>query len=336
MAPPSTRNREIGPILSGYIRYRFLFLMTLLFFAGIVLILVAAPGRSREDLMRDLGIGLFVAGTVGLGAEFFARKEMQTEFRFLVEDTVREPVLEQVKEGDRQAHEKIDEMRRFQDTVSCNIDEIRDLLWNNNLREMGVLQIHADRDKADFRRWLSQAKPGSTIRLMALCMNPATMTERLIRGKLEEGCSFRLLLVDPYSSFLDQRAHEEEPNSEENFKEQVRKWAESHLHFAQNLEARLAQRFELGFYRAAPSFIADNEISMLMGSYLNGCRGDDCPHLELQIKPGGAYEPFRRHFESLWAERLTLPERRRQAQPVEKDRRGLYMIEPSEQESQAV
>jgi hypothetical protein len=336
MVYPIRSNPKLGPILNGYIRYRFLFIMTTLFFTGILMIVKAVPDTRSGDLMTEFGIGLFIAGTVGLGVEFFARKEMQSELRLLVEDTVCEPVMELVGQGDERTQDKIDKMQEFQGSVSTRIDEIRFLLWNNNLRELGVREVHTDRDKADFRRWLASARPGSTIRLMALCLNPATTNwnERLIRGKLLEGCTIRLLLLDPYSPFLDQRAHEEEPKTEEPFKERVRKWAESHQQFARSLEASQTKGFELGFYRAAPSFIADNETSMLVGFYLNECRGDDCPHLELEIKPGGVYKPFRQHFESFWVQRLSLPERRHQAQQVEKDRRGLYAIEHSGQESQ--
>lgn len=288
------------------VTYLFLLLMSAFLLTGIVLIQRA--GADTHELLRDIGIGLFVAGTVGLGVEFFVRREMEKEFRAGIDESVKE-------------------LQEIQATTSDNVDEIRHLLWNNNLREMGVRQIYSSRDKAEFVKWLANAVPGSTVRLMALCLNPATVSERLLERKLREGCRIKLLLLDPYSAPLDQRAHEEARGREETFKTRVRQWAAIHQEFVNSMEPDLKGRFELGFYVAAPScFVADDERSMLVGFYLNNCRGDDCPHLELEVKPGGAHEAFRRHFDSLWAHRLPQPDRRRETRKVEKDRRGMRAV----------
>lgn len=328
---------NIRALISTVVKYRFFILMMLLFFSGILLMIGANP--ETHEVIRDLGIGFFVAGTVGLGVEFFVRREMEREFRVLVDETIDDltspqfnRIVERIESADQRSHE-------FQTGISPRVDEIRDLLWNNNLRSMGVRQVHPDREKASFVKWLASAEPGSTVRLMALCLDPSTThaREKLIRGKLREGCKIRLLLLDPYSVFLNQRAREEAPKAEDAFKERVRTWAEVHYRFVHSLEPELAENFELGFYQAAPTcFIADNEASMLVGFYLHGCRGDDCPHFELEIKPGGAYEQFRNHFESVWTLRLPRPERRKRTQKVEKDRRGLYAVQEPGRETQAV
>ncbi|MEA2559381.1 MAG: hypothetical protein QOH06_885 [Acidobacteriota bacterium] len=294
----------IRQLIGKVVTHRFLLMMTFFFFSGLLLIRKADSG----DLMRDIGIGLFVAGTVGLGVEWFVRKEMEMEFRAGFD-------------------ESIEKLRDLQADASTRVDEIRHLLWNNNLREMGVRQIYASRDKAEFVEWLTSAVPGSTVRLMALCLNPATVSDKLILKKLRQGCKIKLLLLDPYSSPLDQRAREEAQGKEETFKARVRQWAATHQEFIDNLEPDLPGSLELGFYVAAPAcFIAENESSMLVGFYLNNCRGDDCPHLELEVKPGGAYEAFRRHFDSLWAQRIPKPDRRRETRKVEKDRRGMRAV----------
>jgi hypothetical protein len=148
----------------------------------------------------------------------------------------------------------------------------------------------------------------------------------LLVDRLKRGCRIKWLLLDPNSDVVEKRA-ESEGQTALAFKRDVESWSALHQLFIQSLPSELRERIELRHYADFPCyFLVDNGAFMLVGSYLRSCRGEEVPHLELEIKEGGAYKPFRKHFESLWAAaaaRKTLPfeDRRRVSVPVVKERR---------------
>ncbi|MFL6237619.1 MAG: hypothetical protein ACJ76N_31165 [Thermoanaerobaculia bacterium] len=301
------------------IQFLFLFLMTLLSCAGLVLIFNYAPWHLGEA-GRDIGISMLIAGTVGLGVELSTRKEMERVLGDLIEEKLAEAT------SDRFA---------VLETALPRLDEIRDLVVRESgLQDAGVKRLSRRREDNLLQEFVERAAPGSTIRVMAICLNTLANNrgKDLFKRKLLEGCRIRLLLLDPDdSTALEERARQENRTSEEelrDFKERVQTWGSVHKNAIQKLAAdkTLTGSIELGYYQSLPScFLIDNGHAMLVGFYLHGCRGEKCPHLEIENRQNGFYLQFDQHFETLWARRITPFDRRRKEEPVEVERRGLRL-----------
>ncbi|MFL6262872.1 MAG: DUF5919 domain-containing protein [Thermoanaerobaculia bacterium] len=301
------------------IQFLFLFLMTLLSCAGLVLIFNYVPWHLGEA-GRDIGISMLIAGTVGLGVELSTRKEMERVLGDLIEEKLAEAT------SDRFA---------VLETALPKLEEIRDLVvQESGLQDAGVKRLSRRREDNLLQEFVERAAPGSTIRVMAICLNTLANNrgKDLFKRKLQEGCRIRLLLLDPDdSTALEERARQENRTSEEelrDFKERVQTWGSVHKNAIQKLAAdkTLTGSIELGYYQSLPScFLIDNGHAMLVGFYLHGCRGEKCPHLEIENRQNGFYLQFDQHFETLWARRITPSDRRRKEEPVEVERRGLRL-----------
>jgi hypothetical protein len=291
------------------------------------------PSSIWLHLSRDIGIALMVAGTVGIGAEFVARKEGME----LVETVVRES-LEEV--------------------VEPKLDELKGLIRSDRFRILGVRDVFPDRSENSYREYIKEATPGNEIRLLGISMGylASKDVQEDIRHKLDAGCTVKLLLLNLDSQYHLKRAVEEarqlegtsfeEQRSIRAFLRDASLWSSVYEDFAGNLSPELSRRFKLRYYDAPPGFfLIDNGSKMLVGFYLRGCSGDKCPHFEL-TKGGAAYDKFSSHFDLLWKwpEELvtapmgeavlpaptTLVERRKVSIPVPSDRRMQPLAEVSE------
>lgn len=277
----------------------FLFLMVVMTFAGIALIVF---GRDLGEVVRDLGISLLIAGTVGLAVELYNRRRGEELLTQLIRDAV-------------------------QNLTGPQFDRLVSLIQHDSLRELGVRKIFLNRLTNDFVDYVRQARPNSEIRLLGISMSKLADrdVQEMIIDKLRSGCRFKWLLLDPDSEAVARRA-EAEGWQPAIFRKEVEVWSLNHQVFVERLEEGVRSNIELRHYRHTPCcFLVDNGNVMLVGFYLRSCSGEKVPHLELEIKEGGAYLSFRRHFDSLWMEaaRKSLPfeERRKAARPVKEERR---------------
>ncbi len=302
LVPSPDQKSDLRPTL---VKYRFLILAMVIFFAGLLLLIFA---EELGEVWRDLGISFIVAATVGLGVEFYTRREAER----VVEDK-----LGQVIEA----------------LMWPRLLVLQDLIQNNSLRALGVKQVYIDRLKLDFLHYIRDAQPGCEVRLMGICMNRLANQEAqaILRERLNSGCSVKLLLLEPDSQFVATRAVEECRDAEQ-FQADVKGWDEFHQRFWKRLPAGLRERMEIRHYDSAPDyFIVDNDQMMLVSFYLRGQRGERVPHIELEIKENGAHVAFRRHFDAIWAASasgqgalpapVSLADRRQISVPVPKERR---------------
>jgi hypothetical protein len=341
MSPNEMLRSSLRELREKLVRFWFLFLMTLLSVLGFGLVLVIHYASwPLGEAWRDIGISMLIAGTVGLGVELFCRKEMERVLGDLIEERVvqstgdRFTALEtRLQDVDRQARLDAQNLLDLQGGVLPSLEVIRNLVVRESgLQEVGLKRLSRHREDNLLQEFIERATPGSTIRVLALCLNSLANNpgRDLFKRKLREGCHIRLLLLDPNEcAALEERARQENRTTEEDiraFKERVQTWASVHRNAVQNLIAdkTLTGSIDLGYYQSLPScFLVDNGNAMLVGFYLHGCRGDRCPQLEIENRQNGFYQQFERHFETLWARRTMPFDRRQKEEPVEDERRGL-------------
>jgi hypothetical protein len=283
------------------------------FAIGSVLVVAAAVlepyiVRLAFDVLRDLGISLMIAATVGLGVEYYTRKHGEAVLNQMMGEAIN-----------------------------------RYVFHNDRLHSLGLKQMCINRSELDILKSIRDTEPGGNIQILAMCMDELTHNtgQRIIKTKLEEGCSIKLLLINPESPYVRERglAEKQEEGPElDDFVNKVRYRDSMHQSFIEALPVDLQEKIEVRHYDSAPSlFIVDNDTTMLIGFYLFGYRGEEVPHLELETKKGGAHVPFREHFEALWStaticiggSRTEAPnwderrrgERRKLSLPVNPDRR---------------
>lgn len=319
--------------------YKFAILMLVFFFCGLILVLF---GEEHVGVVfRDIGIALLIAGTVGLGVEFVARKEADKVLLYIARRSIEEhawPKLREIGEAvdglGTRSSQGMEQVLSVSRNLEAKIQEVGFLLVSNNLRAYGVTQMYSTRTP-DLVSYINQAPRGSTIRLLAISLNrlASDAAETVIRRKLEEGCAIEALVIDPESRYVRIRALEEfekRPATEaevgsfvEAFVEKVRHRDYLLRNMLYDLPDHLRSRIEIRRYDAPTSyFLMDNNRTVLVGFYLRGLRGEECPHIELEVREGGAYHPFRRHFDAWW-DAPYLVDRRREAVPVDIERRRL-------------
>ncbi len=258
------------------------------FIIGLLLIIAGDMVTSSlaSHLIRDIGISFLVAAIVGFGVDLYTRIEGE--------------------------------------------QRLRRILTPDGVRILGIKEVYADRLKLDFLGYIKAAKPGCDIRFLGISMNRLANLEAqaVLKEKLQSNCSIKLLVLDASADeALTERARAERIEDIGQFKDETLRWSQSLDAFVQGLSSPLRERIEIRQYRSSPTyFIVDNDRTMLLGFYLRAHRGEDVPHIEMEIKTGGAYSAFRDHFEKLWAESsqgqlLAFVDRRQQHLPVQKDHR---------------
>lgn len=275
-APSSPASAPVHQVIH---KYRFIILSLLLVVAG-GLLHSSGPLFGWPVFIADMGVAFVAAGTVGLGIEYYTRKQ----FDELVEASVREAI-------DRS------QLRR-------TVEELATLgSLGREMSEKGVRDLHRGRHSIDFPSLIEGAPPGSHISLLGVCLRgflDEGSHARFLR-KLEDGCRIRLLILDPEAEAVRQLADEERRDPDE-LRIDIQAASTLHRNLIQHrvpLEHR--DHVELRYYASAPRlFVLATAEAVVVGPYLRGRGGEFFPHLELTASGGGVCQAFLDHFESLW------------------------------------
>jgi hypothetical protein len=100
---------------------------------------------------------------------------------------------------------------------------------------------------------------------------------------------------------VKRRAVEEERNYEE-WREELIEHANLHERFINNrVPDEFRKNIIIRYYDAPPVFsMFKNNDTMVVGFYLFGQEGVFSPHIEFELKEGGLYSYFEKHFDAVW------------------------------------
>jgi hypothetical protein len=270
----------LSQLKSLLLRYHFIIMALVMVMLGFLLI-TYGKDLSHGETWRDFGIAFLTAGTLGIGVEFYTRKQFET----LIADRILEAI-----EGS---------------SVPPKLDDLTNLLsLGNEMTSLGLRKIHKSNAPAiDFYGLLEAADEGTEIRLLGVCMMSFTNgpIQSLLHAKLAQGCTIKFLTMDSDSEFVKLRAMEEE-RSLEDIRTEIQATNSLHRNFINlRIPAKLRQNIELRHYDLPATYlIVSTSKTMIVGFYLRKGRGEQFPHLELEAKGGGIYASFQQHFDSLW------------------------------------
>lgn len=175
-------------------------------------------------------------------------------------------------------------------------------LFTYDLLILGIRHFHKERSEARLVEHLEAAQPGSQINILGIALTDLVQTRMraAVKAKLEQGCQFRLLTLDPDSPHGEQKAMEENRHFSE--------WAahlKTHREALQTLPnlvaPELRKNIVLAEYDAPPHYFIFMTIkTIVVGFYVRDRFGTDSFHLELDVKENGVYIQFYNHFRSLW------------------------------------
>jgi len=168
----------LSQLKSLLLRYRFILMALVMAMLGFLLIAFVKNG----EIWRDFGIALLTAGTLGIGVEFYTRKEFET--------LIAERILEAI-EGS---------------SVPSKLDDLNHLLsLGNEMTSLGLRKIYKSNAPAiDFYGLLEAADEATEIRLLGVCMMSFTNgpMQSLLHMKLAQGCTIKFLTMDSDSEFV--------------------------------------------------------------------------------------------------------------------------------------
>jgi len=270
----------LSQLKSLLLRYRFIIMALIMAMSGFLLI-VFEKNLPHGEIWRDFGIAILTAGTLGLGIEFYTRRQFET--------LIAERMLDAIEIS----------------SLPTRLDNVHHLLsFGAEITSLGLRKIHTINSPAiDFLGLLEAADPGSEIRLLGVCMMSFTNgpIQMLLQRKLEQGCTIKLLTMDSKSEFVKLRA-EEEGRTYEDIQNEIESTNKLHHGFINfRIPANLRENIELRHYDLPATYlIVSTDRTMIVGFYLRKGRGEHFPHLELEAKGGGIYASFLQHFDSLW------------------------------------
>lgn len=252
---------------------------------GGVILLIVAQAFLQDGVLRSVlssfGCALIPAGTIIIAYEYYMRKEFLAHVQHSVQKALNESDL----------------TRRV-----TELDKLISL--TNDLRPFGLQKVYRDRMEIDVRELIASATPGRDIKMLGaalMCLNPWE-TQQVIIEKLREGCTFKLLSLDPKSEFVKQRAREEHREVDE-IQHVIQNTCEISESFISTLPDDYRQKITLLHYDAPPMcFLVSNGDTMIVSFYLREQRGENFPHFQIEIKEGGVFKPFMDHFDSIWKE----------------------------------
>ena len=278
--PPSVlthlKTKLVPDYESKLLRSKFVIMALIMTLAGSLLIAFREV-LPHAEYWRDFGIAILTAGALGLVVELNTRKEFET----LIGDRVNEAI---------ETCQKLQDIERL-------------LCLGNELTAIGLRKLHTSRFSIDFNEFLKAADPGSEIKLLGISMTTFghEQMRELLRKKLAQGCTIKLLILDSESQFVALRALEEHRDPAQ-FRKVIEAADTMHRFFIGS------KNIELGHYDSAPAyFMVSTNRAMIIGFYLREGTGGHFPHLELEAKEGGAYMQFVKHFDSLWNARKEVP-----------------------------
>lgn len=264
---------------------RLFMLVGVFLFLGGVVVLVACQAFLRDGVLRsvltNVASALILAGTIIVAYEYYMRKEF----------------LAHIQEAVRQALDTSDLTKRV-----TELDKLISL--TNDLRPFGLQKVYRSRMEIDVRQLIASATAGREIKMLGtalMCLNPWEM-QQVIIDKLKEGCTIKLLSLNPKSDFVKQRAREELRDVDE-IQHVLQNTCEISESFISTLPNDLRSKITLLHYDAPPTcFLVSNGDTMIASIYLREQRGENFPHFQVELKEGGIFRPFMDHFDSLWKE----------------------------------
>ncbi|MGD8455447.1 MAG: hypothetical protein PVF83_03600 [Anaerolineales bacterium] len=277
------QNTLLGQLRWIILRYRFIILSIVVVAVGLIMIYYANNMSAPTWILsvaQDMGTALITTGTIGLALEYYARKQFQE----LVTDSMTASLVKS--------------------TLGERVNALRDLVISGtDLQKLGIKQVHLTRKDIDLQGHLDQASPGSDIKILGVCMASFTGSsmQHVIEQKLIQNCKVKWLILDADSQGARDRAIAED-RSYEDIKVDIAGRDTLHTNYITNrLTDELRKRIELRRYSLTPAyFVFSTDKILIVGFYLQGKRGEFYPHLELEIKKDGFYEPFLDHFDRLW------------------------------------
>jgi hypothetical protein len=284
MAPQPSVLPQLKSLL---LQYRFIIMALVMAMLGFLLI-VFGKDWPPEEVWRDFGIAILTAGTLGLGIEFYTRRQFET----LIADRMVEAIETS--------------------SLTIRLDNVHRLLpLGNEMSSLGLRKIHTINSPAiDFVSLLEAADPESEIRLLGVCMMSFTNgpMQMLLQRKVEQGCKIKLLTMDSESEFVRLRALEE-VRTLEDIRVEIESANKLHRGFINfRIPPNLRGKIELRHYDLPATYlIVSTNKTMIVGFYLRRGRGELFPHLELEAKGGGIYASFLQHFDSIWEEPKQAP-----------------------------
>jgi hypothetical protein len=281
---------------------------------------ISAGVQGQEifgHLSRDIGIVLLTTGLVVFAADYMTRKEfialLGTELKPLREEveTCRDSMLNEMAPLKTDMSSLMSNLAKEITPLSQNIPNVSVALDNirkcislgATMSALGIRHIHHDRVESDLRSKLIEAGSQSEIKILGMIAagvsDPAM--EEIIEQKLNDGCKFKILCLDPESRFVRERAAEEDRKPDE-MRDDILSKIQGWKNFVQHRvpEDRRSQ-VELKCHDSTTRyFLFITEKLVVVGFYLGKSRGATSTHLELEIKEGGMATAFIEHFNSLW------------------------------------
>lgn len=300
---------EENPSLLGRIfKYKVLIVILFLIVLGILFLIIAqfSEPELAKHLLRDVGIVLFTTGLVVFAAESVTRKEflalLATELDPLKREMV--PLRTDMCSLTSNLLQSITPLRQDIPTLSTALNEIRTCIsLGAAMSVLGIKQIHKDRWQSDLLSKLENAAAQTEIKILGMVASEVSepMIKEAIMQKLKEGCNFKILCLNPASSFADLRALEEDRDVEEmrlDILSRIAGWKNFVEH---RIPEAMRSKVELRCYDSTPSyFLFITGTLVVVGFYLGITRGATGPHLELEVKHGGIATAFIQHFDTLW------------------------------------
>lgn len=307
--------------LGRILKYKVMIVCLILILVGVLFLVVAPLVSSKEGLLghllRDIGIVLTTTGLVVFAADYFTRKDfiallttklqpLQDEVRTLTQSTISEmtPLKTDMSSLVGKLLQEITPLRQDIPTLSTALDDIRQCIsLGVTMNVLGIKQIYPNRTKCNLFGKLHDAPAHSEIKILGIVASEVDEPgmENLIQQKLRDGCRFKLLFLNPASSFVEQRAAEEKRGAKE-----MRAAVSSRISGWQNfvelhVDEAMRSQIELRCYDSTIRyFLFITGTLVVVGFYLGSTRGANALHLELEIKDGGIATAFIEHFDSLW------------------------------------
>jgi hypothetical protein len=285
---------------SALLRHKFIIIVLLTILVGGILMMTHERWRAPA-FVRDLGSALLTAGVIGGAVEFYTRHE----FRSLVVAELKEVVE---TSGLTARVNALESLPAKVDALGENVEALHQLVpLSTAIAQQGIRRIHPNRHGIDFRAVIEGCQPGEQIRLLGVCMADFAnqLMYDLLRKKLGQGCSVRLLILNPDSTFAGHHTSGGSLNETRATKTKIRSTNDLHADFIEDLSPELRPRIELGHYDSPPHVLLVGTGSVVIVSfYLRGATGEWFPHIEMRNRPDGICSPFVEHFDSLWESRL--------------------------------
>ena len=272
--------KRIISIKWSALKYKLVLISIFIITAGIALLLTAHKFPSNiVDLVKEIGIALTAAGTVGITIDIFTRKQF--------EDIIQDSFASAYKDSE----------------IPSKLDDLFSLVkMANNFRDLGIKNIYDERNDDRALEIIKEARKGSKIQLLGTCLRSFTgaATQKMFREKMQQGCTFELLVLNADSQFVDQRKEEEGETNPE-IKNSIETTNRSHELFRNQLNAtNLKNNIILEYYDAPPNlFLIITETIVLVGFYMRGNMGQFFPEIEIENKSSGISKSFIDHYDLL-------------------------------------